>query len=110
MSSEQAHAIINIRRLPDVMLMTGLPESSIYRLMAQDEFPRPVKLSAKRVGWQLHEVQAWISAKIEATKNETPDDVRQRGRRPKRVVRVQRAKRIQRPTKSTRAGRRIARN
>nr|WP_283842533.1 AlpA family phage regulatory protein [Bradyrhizobium sp. G127] len=90
--------------MPDVIGMTGLPESSIYALIAKDEFPRPIALGAKRVGWSLSDVQAWLYAKIEATKNETPEATRQRGCRPPKTARVQRS------TKSTRAdGRRSAR-
>lgn len=112
MSSEQARPLISILRLPDVIGMTGLPESSIYALIAKDEFPRPIALGAKRVGWSLSDVQAWLYAKIEATKNETPEATRQRGCRPPKAADSDaRPARVQRGKNSTRAdGRRKARN
>jgi predicted DNA-binding transcriptional regulator AlpA len=42
-----------ILRLPAVIAATGHPESSIYRLMREGAFPRPVKLrpGGRAVGW-----------------------------------------------------------
>ena len=50
----------------------GLSRSSIYRLVAEDAFPRPVKVSERRVTWLEHEVDAFIAARIaaRATKGE----------------------------------------
>jgi prophage regulatory protein len=56
-----------IIRLPEVMEITGLSKSSIYRkLRATDEngrpapaFPVPVELCENAVGWWLSEVVAW---------------------------------------------------
>lgn len=112
MSSEEARPIISILRKPDVMSMTGLPESSLHALIAKGKFPRPITLSVKRVGWQLHEIQAWLYARVEATQSETPEAIRERGRRPPRARdAAARPTRTQRPTKSTSADdRRTARN
>lgn len=53
-----------ILRRKDVEKATGLPRSSIYELMDRNEFPRPIKLSSKSVGWIESEIQSWINAKI----------------------------------------------
>ncbi|EBO9898497.1 AlpA family phage regulatory protein [Salmonella enterica] len=44
----------------DVMTKTGLGEMTIRRMMARDEFPRPFKLSMRRVGWQKAAVDTWL--------------------------------------------------
>jgi prophage regulatory protein len=46
-------------RRPEVERVTGLPTSTLYDLMASGRFPRPVKLSASRVGWLESEVINW---------------------------------------------------
>lgn len=48
-----------------VLLTTGLARSTIYKLIGSGEFPRPVPLTARSVGWIECEVSAWIQSKIE---------------------------------------------
>lgn len=50
-------------RLPVVMRFTGLGRSTIYRLMAEDRFPKPVQLSTRAVGWRLSDLQDWSAAR-----------------------------------------------
>lgn len=52
-----SHAIL---RLPEVIRLTGLSRSSIYRLESLSEFPARVKLSEAASGWKSEEVRAWI--------------------------------------------------
>jgi prophage regulatory protein len=53
-----------ILRRPQVEEMTGLGRSAIYEYMARGEFPRPIRLSGKSVGWLESEVGDWIKARI----------------------------------------------
>ena len=53
-----------ILRLPRVIDITGLPRSSLYAKIAAGEFPAPIKLSQRSVGWSLTEVDAWIHERI----------------------------------------------
>lgn len=41
----------NHHRLPVVLQLTGLTKPSIYRLMDEGKFPRPVKISKRSVAW-----------------------------------------------------------
>lgn len=59
-----------ILRRKDVEKATGLPRSSIYELMDRNAFPRPIKLSAKRVGWLSTEIEAWQKSRIAARDSE----------------------------------------
>jgi prophage regulatory protein len=61
------HALL---RRPEVERITALSRSGIYKLMSQNEFPRPVALGAS-VAWVAAEVQEWISARIKAPRNRT---------------------------------------
>lgn len=55
-----------ILRRAAVQDRTGLPCSTLYEKMSRGEFPKPVKLGAKAVGWVEGEVDAYIAAKIAA--------------------------------------------
>ena len=54
-----------IVKRPEVEAATGLSRSSIYRLVAAGEFPRPILLGSRAarsrsVGWRADEIAAWI--------------------------------------------------
>jgi prophage regulatory protein len=52
----------HIRR-PEVQHLTGLGRSTIYSLIGKGEFPRPVKLTAKAVGWPESEIAKWLASR-----------------------------------------------
>ena len=47
--------------------ITGLSRSSIYRLMTDDEFPRPVKVGPAAVRWRVSELTSWLESRPVAT-------------------------------------------
>lgn len=53
----------NILRLPEVIKITGLSRSTIYAMMDRDEFPKPVSLGARAVGWLEDEIKEWVSSR-----------------------------------------------
>jgi len=53
-----------ILRLPQVVDATGETRSTIYKRIAEGEFPRPVKLGAKSVGWVEDEIAAYNEKRI----------------------------------------------
>lgn len=50
-----------VLRLPETSAMVGLKRASIYALMAEGRFPRPVRLSARAVAWRMSDLQRWLS-------------------------------------------------
>lgn len=52
-------------RLKEVILVTGLARSTIYKYIAEKSFPKPVSLGERCVGWVDDEVQDWIVARVE---------------------------------------------
>lgn len=50
-----------IERLPAVIRRTGLGRSSIYVAIRRGEFPKPIKLSARAVGFVSSEIDQWIA-------------------------------------------------
>lgn len=51
-----------ILRRPDVEALTGLSRSTIYDWMKRGEFPPPVALGARLVGWRESDIEAWMAA------------------------------------------------
>lgn len=49
--------------LATVVIKTNLSRSFIYDSMAKGAFPKPLKLSPRRVAWRLDEIEAWIAAR-----------------------------------------------
>lgn len=43
--------------------LTGLSRSTIYKLMAQGDFPRPVKLTEKAVAWPESAIVEWLESR-----------------------------------------------
>ncbi len=54
-----------IFKLPLVQEHTGLSRSSIYAAVARGEFPKPLQLGVRSVGWLEDDVAQWIEQKIE---------------------------------------------
>jgi prophage regulatory protein len=54
-----------ILRLPTVKFRTGLSRSTLYLRISQGQFPKPVNLGGRAVGWLESEVDAWLSRQIE---------------------------------------------
>lgn len=50
-------------RRPEVEAITGLSRSTIYRMMRAGEFPLPVKLTGKAVGWPEASIVSWLNAR-----------------------------------------------
>lgn len=55
--------IPTLLRLSDVMSLTGLPKSSLYRMIGNGAFPKMVKLSARSVAWRQADVIGWVESR-----------------------------------------------
>ena len=59
-----------ILRRDEVERRTGYKHTTIYKKMADGEFPKTIRLGAKAVGWLESEVEAWLDARVEARDRE----------------------------------------
>ena len=50
-------------RIGTVVRLTGLGRSTIYRLMAEEQFPAPVRLTKRVVAWRRIDVERWGDAR-----------------------------------------------
>ena len=54
-------------RIGTVVRVTGLGRSTIYLLVAHDQFPSPVRLTRKAVGWRRVDVERWTNERDAVT-------------------------------------------
>jgi prophage regulatory protein len=58
----------SILRLPAVKARVGLSRSAIYLAVSRAEFPPPVQLGSRAVGWLESEIDEWIRERIERSR------------------------------------------
>lgn len=51
-------------RLPQVIERTSLKRSTIYEMMNNGSFPKPVKLNLRSNGWLESEISDWVATRI----------------------------------------------
>ncbi len=61
----QVQSIDRFLRLREVLLVTGLTRSSVYRMIATNDFPRPVHLAARAVAWPESEIVIWQNQRMQ---------------------------------------------
>lgn len=65
MEQNQAQLI----RLPDVLRITGLSKSEIWRRVNERRFPEPIRLGERCTRWEITEVQSWVAARLSERKS-----------------------------------------
>lgn len=51
-------------RLKEVIALTSLSRSSIYKFISEGRFPKSVSLGDRAVAWIKEEIEEWIEARI----------------------------------------------
>ncbi|WP_367987818.1 AlpA family transcriptional regulator [Vibrio sp. NTOU-M3] len=58
-------------RLQEVMSLTALGRSTIYKYMADDtDFPKSVPLGGRRVAWVESEIEEWMEQRLALRDNQ----------------------------------------
>lgn len=52
-----------ILRRPDVEARTGLSRSTIYLMMSRGDFPKPIRLGERAVGWSEQSISDWLNSR-----------------------------------------------
>ena len=50
-------------RLHEVLRLTGLSRSSLYRKVSAGEFPASVNLGERAVAWRYRDVRGWMDSR-----------------------------------------------
>lgn len=61
--SQQAYPSVSILRRKQVESRTCLSRSSIYKMMSDGRFPKPVSLGARSVGWIENQIDQWLESR-----------------------------------------------
>lgn len=51
-------------RLPEVENLVGCKKSTIYAMLKQGDFPKPIRFSARMVVWPETAVMQWVQNRI----------------------------------------------
>ena len=62
--AEQIRNALTILRRKQVEARTGLSRSTIYLRIARGEFPAPISLGVRAVGWPSDAIDKWIADRI----------------------------------------------
>lgn len=58
-----------VLRLKDVQRLVCLSRSAIYARLADDDFPRPIQLGPRAIGWLHADIDAWIESRTRQSRN-----------------------------------------
>jgi prophage regulatory protein len=50
-------------RIDDVVALTAMSRTSIYRMEAEGVFPRRIQLNERATAWRLREIVEWINSR-----------------------------------------------
>lgn len=64
LAAAETRALVRVLRRAEVEAVTGLLRSTLYEKITSGDFPRPITISSRRVGWLAHEVTAWVHQRI----------------------------------------------
>ncbi|ELS0762289.1 AlpA family transcriptional regulator [Vibrio vulnificus] len=55
---------MHLLNLKEVIYLTGLKRSSIYKFMDEGHFPKSVSIGGRSVMWDESDIQDWLKEKI----------------------------------------------
>lgn len=64
----QIQQALSILRRKQVEARTGLSRSTLYAYIGTGQFPAPVALGARAVGWFESDVENWLASRVKQTR------------------------------------------
>jgi len=61
MSAERHAAECRILRRQEVEARCGFKRAHLYKLIGNGEFPSPIRIGVRAVGWDSREIDQWIA-------------------------------------------------
>lgn len=69
---KEAAVAERLARLAEVLELTGLGRSTVYKLMGTGDFPASVRLGGRSVAWRLSAVIDWIDSRPATSEQPSP--------------------------------------
>jgi prophage regulatory protein len=60
-----------VLRLKDIQRRLSLSRSAIYSRLADSDFPKPIKLGPRAIGWLQADIDSWIETRRQQSREET---------------------------------------
>lgn len=60
---------VTFLRLPEVKAVTGLSKTTIYERIREADFPSPVPIGKRAVGWIESEIKQWAANRVLASRS-----------------------------------------
>ena len=58
---------LSLLRLGDVLQAVQVGRATLYKMIAHDQFPHPVRVGSRAVRWRARDVAEWIDARPTTT-------------------------------------------
>ena len=65
MSTEIHQAERRILRRAEVEARCGFKRAHLYKLISQGEFPAPLRIGVRAVGWDSIDIERWIAERLQ---------------------------------------------
>ena len=52
-----------ILRMPQVLEQVNLSRTTVYKMIGRSEFPQPVRIGQRSVGWKVEEINSWLQSR-----------------------------------------------
>jgi prophage regulatory protein len=59
-----------VLRLKDLQRLLALSRSAIYARMAAGDFPPPIQLGPRAIGWRQADIDAWVESRTRQSHNQ----------------------------------------
>src|ERR1700761_6891370 len=60
---------VTFLRLPEVKAVTGLSKTTIYERIREADFPSPIPIGKRAVGWIESEIKQWAASRVLASRS-----------------------------------------
>lgn len=64
--SSQVIIPMQIYRRPEIERRLGISRSTVYLWLRKGQFPPPIKLGQRAIGWRASDIEAWLGGRVNA--------------------------------------------